>query len=110
MVGIYVKDRPIQAKFKEDLKSLFEKYSPFNMKVSYKNSTIPVLFRKEKVEAKDLLKFFNEFKKAYKENYPFFICSLFMLKSCMRALVSRAKIVKLTPLCIAIQATIKDMK
>ena len=72
MVGIYVKDRPIQAKFKEDLKSLFEKYSPFNRKVSYKNSTIPVLFRKEKVETKDLLKFFNEFKKAYKENYPLF--------------------------------------
>ena len=28
LVGVYIKDRPIQPKFKEDLKSLFEKHSP----------------------------------------------------------------------------------
>ena len=72
MVGVYIKDRPIQAKFKEDLKSLFEKYAPFNMKVSFERSTTPILSRKEKVETKDLLKFFKEFKKAYNEYYPLF--------------------------------------
>ncbi len=72
IVGIYIKDRPIQAKFTEDLKNLFEKHSPFNMKVSYERNTTPIISRKEKVETKDLLQFFKEFKVAYKENYPLF--------------------------------------
>ena len=72
MVGIYIKDRPIQSKFKEDLKTLFEKHSPFNMKVSYECESIPIISRKEKVEPKDFLQFFREFKKAYDEYYPLF--------------------------------------
>ena len=71
MVELYILGRPIQTKFKEDFKSLFEKYSPFDMKVSYKNTT-PVFSRKEKVEPSGLLAFFDEFKKAYKEYYPLF--------------------------------------
>ena len=72
IVGIYIKNRPIQAKFKDDLKTLFEKYSPFDMKVSYERKTTPVISRKEKVEPKAFLKFFREFRKAYNENYPLF--------------------------------------
>ena len=72
IVGIYIKDRPIQAKFKDDLKYLFEKHSPFNMKVSFERQTTPVVSRKEKVEPKDFLKFFKEFRKAYNEYYPLF--------------------------------------
>ena len=71
MVGVYIKGEPIQTKFKEDFKSLFEKYSPFGMKVSYKRST-PVFSRKEKVEPSGLYAFFNDFKKAYKQYYPLF--------------------------------------
>lgn len=72
IVGIYVKDRPIQPKFKEDLKNLFEKYSPFNMKVRFERNTTPILYRKEVVELKGLTKYFKEFKKAYSANYPLF--------------------------------------
>ena len=72
IVGIFIKDRPIQTKFKEDLKVLFEKYSPFGMNVSYERQTTPVISRKEKVEPKDFVKFFREFRKAYNENYPLF--------------------------------------
>lgn len=42
------------------------------MKVSYERNTTPIISRKEKVETKDLLQFFKEFKTAYKENYPLF--------------------------------------
>ena len=72
LVGIYIKDRPIQPKFKEDLKKLFEKHSPFNMKVSYEGESTPIISRKEKVEPKDFITFFGEFKKAYDEYYPLF--------------------------------------
>ncbi len=72
LVGIYIKDRPIQAKFKEDLKVLFEKHSPFGMKVSYEKQSTPVLWRKEKVEPKDFVGFFREFRKAYNAYYPLF--------------------------------------
>ena len=72
IVGIFVKNRPILAKFKEDLKALFEKHSPFGMKVSYERKTTPIISRKEKVEPKDFVKFFREFRKAYNENYPLF--------------------------------------
>lgn len=72
LVGIYIKNRPIQEKFKEDLKKLFEKYSPFNMTVSYERENIPVIFRKEKVEPKDFLNYFREFRNAYDEYYPLF--------------------------------------
>lgn len=72
LVGIHIKDRPIQSKFKEDIKTLFEKYSPFNMKVSYEGESTPVISRIEKVEPKDFLNFFEEFKRAYDEYYPLF--------------------------------------
>lgn len=72
LVGIYIKDRPIQSKFTEDLKALFDKYSPFGMRVSYESKTTPIISRIEKVEIKDLTNFFREFKREYKENYPLF--------------------------------------
>ena len=72
IVGIFIKNRPIQAKFKEDIKALFEKYSPFGMKVSYESVTTPVISRKEKVEPKDFVNFFRDFRTAYDEYYPLF--------------------------------------
>ena len=71
-LGIFVKDRPIQEKFMDDLKTLFEKYAPFNMQVKYERKSTPVLWRKEKVEPKYFLQFFKEFRKAYDEFYPLF--------------------------------------
>lgn len=72
IVGIFIKDSPIHAKFTEDLKNLFEKYAPFDMTVSYERKTTPILSRKAMVEPKDFLKFFKDFRTAYKENYPLF--------------------------------------
>ena len=71
-VSIYIKDRPVQPKFKEDLKNLFEKHSPFGMQLVYEDESTPIIMRDEKVAPKDLLKFFKEFREAYKENYPLF--------------------------------------
>ena len=81
LVGIYVKGQPIQAKFKEDFKALFEKHAPFNMKVEYGRKTIPVIFRKEKIEPENFLKYFKEFKKAYLDNYPLFYMFSFASKA-----------------------------
>ena len=72
LVGIYIKDRPIQAKFKEDIKALFEKHAPFGMKLSFERETTPLISKKETVEVEDLPKFFEEFRKAYNEYYPLF--------------------------------------
>ena len=72
VVGVYIKDRPIQAKFKEDLQSLFEKHAPFGMKLSFEQGATPIISRKEKVEVKDLPKFFKDFREAYNEYYPLF--------------------------------------
>lgn len=72
IVGIYIKDRPIQAKFKDDLLSLFDKYSPFDMKLSFDKKMTPILSKEEKVEPKDFRNFLNEFRKAYDEYYPLF--------------------------------------
>ena len=72
IIGIYIKERPIKDYLVEDLKNLFEKHSPFNMKVSYQRKTTPIISRKEKVEPENFLKFFKEFKSAYKEHYPLF--------------------------------------
>lgn len=71
-VKVVIKNRPIHAKYKEDLKALFEKYAPFDMKVSYVKSTTPVLSRTEKVKPKEMLRFFKAFRKAYQEHYPLF--------------------------------------
>lgn len=72
IVRLLIKDRPIQPKFKEDLLNLFDKYSPFGMKLSFDDELIPILSREEKVEPEDFLNFFNEFRKAYDEFYPLF--------------------------------------
>ncbi len=72
IVGVYIKDRPIQAKFKDDLLNLFDKYSPFGMKLSFDEKLTPILSREEKVEPKDFLSFLGEFRKAYDEYYPLF--------------------------------------
>ena len=72
IVGIYIKESPIKEYLVEDLKNLFEKYSPFNMKVSYQSKTTPVIFREEKVEPENFLEYFKEFKVAYKKYYPLF--------------------------------------
>ena len=72
IVGVYIKNGPIQAKFKDDLKAVFEKHAPFGMQLSFERQTTPIISRKEKVESKDLLQFFKDFRKAYNEYYPVF--------------------------------------
>ena len=72
LVGIYIKEGSIQQKFKEDFKALFEKYAPFNMKMTYERKTTPIISRVEKVEPKGFVQYLKEFKKAYRENYPLF--------------------------------------
>ena len=57
---------------KDDLKTLFEKYAPFNMQVKYERTSTPVLWRVEKLEPKDFLQFFKDFRKASDECYPLF--------------------------------------
>jgi hypothetical protein len=54
------------------MKSLFEKYAPFNMQVKYERNSTPILWRVEKLEPKDFLQFFKDFRKAYDEFYPLF--------------------------------------
>lgn len=71
-VAIYIKDRPIQEKFKYDLKNLFEKHSPFNMTITYDENSAPIIFRKEKVLPEDFESFFRGFREAYDEYYPLF--------------------------------------
>ena len=72
IVGIYIKNRPIQPELKEDLAILFEKHSPFNMKVMYEDISTPIISRVEKVQPKFLLNYFNEFRNAYDKFYPLF--------------------------------------
>ncbi len=71
-VKFLIKDRPIQAKFKDDLLNLFDKHSPFGMKLSFDDKLTPILSREEKVEPQDFQVFLNEFRKAYDEYYPLF--------------------------------------
>lgn len=72
IVGINIKDRPIQEKFKEDLMMLIDKHSPFGMQLSFDDELAPILTRRERVEPRDFAKFFEDFRKAYEENYPLF--------------------------------------
>lgn len=71
-VRFLIKDRPIQAKFKDDLLNLFDKHSPFGMQLSFDDKLTPILSREEKVEPQDFQVFLNEFRKAYDEYYPLF--------------------------------------
>jgi hypothetical protein len=80
IVGIYIKDRPIKDYLIDDLKNLFEKYSPFDMKVSFTRKTTPIISKKEKVEPENFLNFFKEFRTAYKEYYPLFYMFTFSAK------------------------------
>lgn len=52
IVGIYIKERPIKDYLIEDLKNLFEKHAPFNMKVSYQRKTTPYYPEKKKLNLK----------------------------------------------------------
>lgn len=72
LVGIYIKDRAVQPQFKEDIVNLFEKYAPFNMKVSFEGESTPIISRKEKVEPQDFVNFFEDFRAAYDKYYPLF--------------------------------------
>ena len=72
LVGIYIKERPIQAKFKDDILSIFMKHSPFGMSLSFDEEMTPLLAKKSKVEPKDFLEYLGEFRKAYDEYYPLF--------------------------------------
>jgi len=72
IVGLYIKERPIKAEFKDELLRLFDKYSPFGMKLSFDNKLAPIMSREEKVEVKDFPAFLGEFRKAYDEYYPVF--------------------------------------
>ena len=72
VVGVYIKNRPIQEKLKDGIDNLFKKYSPFDMRVVYVDGSTPIIMREEKVEPVDFVKFFNDFRKAYDEYYPLF--------------------------------------
>lgn len=72
IVGIYLKYRPIKAKFKDDLAEIFEKHSPFQMSLSFDDNLTPVISRRAKVAPKDFKTFLGEFRKVYDENYPLF--------------------------------------
>ena len=72
LVGIYIKERPIHAKFKDDILSIFMKHSPFDMNLSFDEEMTPILSRKSKVEPKDFLEYLKEFRRAYDEYYPLF--------------------------------------
>ena len=72
IVGIYIKDRPIQEKFKDDLIMLVEKHAPFKMQLSFDKDLSPLLSRTEKVEPQNFSEFFGEFRKEYDENFPLF--------------------------------------
>ena len=77
IVGIYVKDRPIQEKFKDDIESLWRKYSPFDMELSFDDELAPTLSRKEKVEPNEFAEFLNGFRKAYDEyNFLFYMITI----------------------------------
>lgn len=77
VITIYVKDRPIQARFKDDIVAIFEKYSPFNMELSFDDDLVPTLSRKEKVYPSDFSTFLGEFCKAYEEfNFLFYMITI----------------------------------
>ena len=77
MISIYIKDRPIQAKFKDDIVAIFEKYSPFNMELSFGDNLIPTLTRREKVSPNGFSAFLGEFCKAYEEyNFLFYMITI----------------------------------
>ena len=56
----------------EYIVNLFEKYSPFNMKISFEGESTPIISRIDKVEPQDFVKFFRDFRAAYDEYYPLF--------------------------------------
>ena len=72
LIGICLKYRPIKAKFKEDLASIFEKHSPFQMVLTFDDKLTPIISRKAKVSPDDFKTFLDEFRKVYDENYPLF--------------------------------------
>lgn len=72
LIGICLKYRPIKAKFKEDLASIFEKYSPFQMALTFDDKLTPIISRKAKVSPDDFQTFLDEFRRVYDENYPLF--------------------------------------
>lgn len=71
-VEVFVKGSAVIDEFKDDFKNLFEKYSPFNMKVSFDENSVPLLSRKEIVKPEDFDTFFTEFKEVYQAYYPLF--------------------------------------
>jgi len=71
-VEVYIKPNSVVDEFKDDFKALFEKYSPFNMKVSFDKDSTPLFSRKEKVKPENFDSFFTEFKNEYQKNYPLF--------------------------------------
>lgn len=72
LVALYIKDRPVQEKFKEDIVNLFEKHSPLNMKVYFEEESTPIISYKEKVLPEAFEQFFVRFREAYDEYYPLF--------------------------------------
>ena len=69
-----MKYRPVKAKFKDDIVAIFEKYSPFNMELSFDDRLIPTLTRREIVFPDDFSAFLGEFCKAYEEyNFLFYL-------------------------------------
>lgn len=77
IIGIYVKDRPIQEKFKGDIENLWRKYSPFDMELSFDDELAPTLSKKEKVAPNEFTEFLDGFSKAYDEyNFLFYMITI----------------------------------
>ena len=72
MLSIYLKDRPIQEKFKDDLVLLFEKHKPVDFKLTFDADMTPILSRKEMIKQEDFESFLNDFSDMYEEYYPLF--------------------------------------
>lgn len=71
-IGIYLKYRPIESKFKNDLVNIFDKHSPFDMKLSFDETLTPTISKEEIVKPTEFAEFLNNFRKAYNEYFPVF--------------------------------------
>ena len=71
-IGIYLKYRPIDSKFQGDLENIFNKYTPFDMKLSFEENLTPTISREERVEPTEFAAFLDNFRKAYNEYFAIF--------------------------------------
>lgn len=81
-VGIYIKDRQVLPQYRDDVKQLFDKHSPFNLKLEFDENNVPLMSRVEKVAIENLASFFADFKKAYDEHSALFYMVSIIAKDC----------------------------